>query len=251
MDVTVILNNSLDSIKSAWSRQSKFKKYLAIAGLSIPSFILLRELYWFLYRKYHSLPPGPNGIPLLGILPAWNKGRRSRANISKKYGPIYYVSFGGIPLVLLSSAKLVKQILVQRDFLNRDPVFDAEKDYYHSMNSFGKSNALPFIQVNGDKWKKRRKLSTDTLFKVLNNTNFANLFKQTFNTEVEPYLNAVIKSNKAWYPKEILEYIAFNTIYSTLMDKKLGRNSKLCKKMIKDMNDSVHNSMLDLFVSKG
>ena len=40
------------------------------------------------------------------------------------------------------------------------------------------------------------------------------LLKHTFETEVEPYLLNIIKSNKPWIATEIIEYITINTIYS-------------------------------------
>ena len=133
MDASLsFVNNVLDSIKTIWHKQSQPKKYLAIISISIPSCILLRELYWLLFRKYHSLPPGPNGIPFLGFLVSWNAGTTARINLSNKYGPIFCTTLMGMPLIVLSSSKLMKEIFIRKEFLNRDSFFKKDTDYYHS-----------------------------------------------------------------------------------------------------------------------
>ena len=156
----------------------------------------------------------------------------------------------GMPLIVLSSSKLVKQLFPQKEFLNRDQFFDIEKDYYHSMVAVGESEAYGFVNINGEKWKKRRKLSQDTLFKVLNNKNAGNLLKQAMDNEVKPYLDEIIKSNKPWYPREILKYITFNTIYSTLSGKTLDINSKSFKQMQYVIDTAFKSTLLNAMVAK-
>ena len=73
MDTSVI-RDALDSIRTIWNKQSKTGKCITMIGLSIPSYIALRQLYWFFYRKYNSLPPGPNGLPLLGFMTTMTAG---------------------------------------------------------------------------------------------------------------------------------------------------------------------------------
>ena len=239
-----------DVIKTLWNKQTKFNKYLVIAGMSMPSLILLRQFYYFLYRKYHSLPPGPNGLPLFGMFFTWNRGTNSRINLSKRYGPIFYSTFVGSSIVTISSAKLAKKILTQKEFLNRDPFVNPEKNYHVSLLTHGKSQAMSLATLNGDEWRKRRKLCQETLFRILNNENVANIFKIVMHTELDPVLNDLINSNKAWYPKDLCGYIAFNTIFSTLFGQKLDRNSQLFKEMYGDFNKHLELSLLDGLVSK-
>ena len=54
-----------------------------------------------------------------------------------------------------------------------------------------------------------------------------NVLKGTFETEVKPYLEEIIESNKAWYSREIFDYIAGNTIYATIVGKKLEMNHRI------------------------
>ena len=124
--------NALNYIKSSWNKQSKPTKYLTIIAISIPSYSIFRTIWWFFYRKYYSLPPGPNGLPFLGLSDL-NAGTTSRINLSKKYGEIIYTSYvGGISLIILSSSKLAKEILPQKQFLTRQlqQTYDPQKGYH-------------------------------------------------------------------------------------------------------------------------
>ena len=214
---TFELHNILPKIVGIWNKQSKPRKYITIISISIPSYLLLREIYWFIFRKYHSLPPGPNGWPIFGTLYQWFGSHHTRIHLAQKYGPIFHSTVMGMPAITISSSKLMKKIFTQNQFLNRFSFNNPKTDYYHDVNSCGKSNAPTFLWVNGDEWVKRRKLAQDTLFRVLNRATVGKLLKATMETEFSPYLNDIIKSNKPWSdPQEILEYIALNTIYSDI-----------------------------------
>eukprot|EP01084_Bolivina_argentea_P182723 315402_1 len=238
----------MDKMKSAWNQQNKYSKYLAIAGISIASCSLGRHLYWMMYRKYDCLPPGPIGYPLLGVL--WNLNSEQNIKRAKQYGPIQYMNVLGEAVIILNSSKLVKQLFIKKDFLNRAIVFDKENDYYHCMTSTGQSEALSFLSINGNPWKKRRKLCRDTLFKILDNKHTSNLLQKTFNNEFKPYLNEIISTKKAWYPRNIMEYITLNTIYSTIFGKKLERDSKLFLELQEDINSFFKLGVTDYMVTK-
>ena len=247
LDLTI---DWINAIKLLWNQQPKRNKSVIFIGLTVCSCIGLRESYWSLYRKYHSLPPGPNGWPLIGILPQWSKGTTSRINLSKKYGPIFYSPFVGGPRITISSSKLIKELLHQKEFLNRFVMADPKRDYHHSMNTVGESGANAFINTNGPSWVKRRKASSDTLFRVLNNTTTANILNDVMKTELKPYLDEIMETNKGWNPKEIFEFITFNTIYSTLVGKKLSRNSDLYRVMNQDIANTFQYALLDVMVMK-
>ena len=152
MDISIAMNQALITAKNIWDKQTKPRKYLAIIAIAFPSLIILRNLYWYLYRKYHSLPPGPNGLPFIGYALTAHSGTKARVNLANKYGPIFYTYYVGSPCIVLSSSKLVKQVFAQKEFSNRG--FEGP---YHptvvnqpSIFSFGKSQALPMSFVDGD-----------------------------------------------------------------------------------------------------
>ena len=103
-----LVNHVSELIESIWNNQSKPRKNIAVIVVLIPSFMILREIYWFIYRKYHSLPPGPNGLPLIGFMGTWSSSTTARIGLGKKYGAIMYATGVGMPMIILSSSKLMK-----------------------------------------------------------------------------------------------------------------------------------------------
>ena len=245
------LSEAVERMKSIWNEQSRTNKYLAIIAITIPSCIALRECAWFMYRKYYSLPPGPSGLPIFGIFFQWIKGNyASRIALGKRYPQIFYSTMLSMPVITLSSSKLVKQLLIQKNFFNRFSIIDPKNDYYHSIGTHGKSCALDLILENGEKWSRRRKLVQDTLIKVLNRENAGNLLKQTMEQNVKPYLDEIMKSNKPWYTNDIFRYITFNTIYSTIFGENLGRDSDFFRKIIKSIHAQSDNVNLSMAAQK-
>lgn len=67
-----------------------------------------------------KLPPGPMGLPILGYLPFVSKEiHLTLTSLSEKYGPIYQIFLGGIRVVVLNDASLVRQAFKQPVFSGR------------------------------------------------------------------------------------------------------------------------------------
>lgn len=93
---------------------------LLAALASILTFIL--TISW--YRK-RNLPPGPWGLPILGYLP-WIDPKapyETFTTLSKKYGPVYGVSLGGLYTVVLSDPKDIRSVLAKDAATGRAPLF--------------------------------------------------------------------------------------------------------------------------------
>ena len=244
-------NDVIQSVKALWSKQSQLIKYCTIAVIAFPSCILLRNLYWMIYRKMNSLPPGPNGLPFIGPLTSWLSSTSSRIALCQKYGPICYTEFFGRPTIIISSSEKIKEVLTRKEFLYRNKFADPTKDYYHSFLSTGNCyNTWPLALANSDNWEKRRKLAKDAFFNTLNTENAGNLLKESMDKEFKPYLDDIITSNKPWLPREILNYITLNTIYATLCNKNIDRNSKLFTNIERVSIDFFNLGLLDVLVRK-
>ena len=79
-------------------------------------------------RRRHSdtaisslqLPPGPTGLPFLGYLPfLGSEIHLTLTDLSRKFGPIYQIFLGGIRVVVLNDASLVRQAFKQTVFSGR------------------------------------------------------------------------------------------------------------------------------------
>lgn len=86
------------------------------------SYILLNE-----FVRYHARVPGmkgPPGLPLIGNL--WSIRSNAAAKYfewSKKYGDVYQVQLGNVPVVVVNSAKATKQLWVgQSQALSSRPI---------------------------------------------------------------------------------------------------------------------------------
>lgn len=67
-----------------------------------------------------QLPPGPIGLPVLGYLPfLGNEIHLTLTDLSRRFGPIYQIFLGGIRVVVLNDASLVRQAFKQTVFSGR------------------------------------------------------------------------------------------------------------------------------------
>ena len=78
-------------------------------------------LVCFILRKYRQiakLPPGPNGLPLLGYLPFLNgqNPQKSMQELADKYGKIFSLQMGQVFCVVLSDLELIKTLFSKCKF---------------------------------------------------------------------------------------------------------------------------------------
>lgn len=83
-------------------------------------------------------PPGPKGIPFIGNLHQFNalKPHVYLSELAKTYGPILSLRFGRIPVVVVQSAKLAKEVLHTQDlnFSNRPQFVGSQKLSYNGLD---------------------------------------------------------------------------------------------------------------------
>ncbi|XP_042477218.1 flavonoid 3'-monooxygenase-like [Macadamia integrifolia] len=105
------------------------------------------------------LPPGPRGLPFVGILPFLEAGgiHRYFAKLAETYGPIMKLQLGSKLCVVLSSSSTAKEVLKDHDaiFANRDPNVAA------MTVSYGGSDIT--WSPNGANWRMMRKIFTQEL----------------------------------------------------------------------------------------
>lgn len=115
-------------------------------------------------RRRHSdtslahlkLPPGPMGLPFLGYLPfVSNEIHLTLTSLSEKYGPIYQIFLGGIRVVVLNDASLVRQAFKQ-------PVFSGRPDTQLTriLQGYG------IVNSEGALWKEQRAFLHSALRKL-------------------------------------------------------------------------------------
>ncbi|XP_065874520.1 cytochrome P450 71AP13-like [Euphorbia lathyris] len=102
------------------------------------AFILIALVMKFLLKENHrkrklNLPPSPPKFPIIGNLhQLGNMPHVSLLRLSHKYGPIMFLQLGQIPTVVISSARLAKEVLKTHDLAlsSRPQLFSAKFLFY-------------------------------------------------------------------------------------------------------------------------
>ncbi|PIN11548.1 Cytochrome P450 CYP2 subfamily [Handroanthus impetiginosus] len=123
--------------------------------------LTLPIVFIHLLRKTKSAkalnPPGPPRLPLIGNLHQIYSCKNLHEflwQLSKKYGPIMYLKLGSMPLVVVSSVKLAKEVLKTQDhlFCNRPNFVGLQKLSYNNSD-------IAFSPYS-DSWRELRKILT-------------------------------------------------------------------------------------------
>ncbi|XP_021851209.1 cytochrome P450 83B1 [Spinacia oleracea] len=108
--------------------------FLAILSFVVFSFFLVTPTK---NAKFNP-PPGPKGIPIIGNLHQYDTSKPHVyfANLAKIYGPILSLRLGTLPVVVVQSAKLAKEVLQTQDlnFCSRPPLVGIQKLSYNGLD---------------------------------------------------------------------------------------------------------------------
>ncbi|KAL0957070.1 hypothetical protein HGRIS_003167 [Hohenbuehelia grisea] len=114
------------------------------------SFLLVMLAYWLTRRQY-KLPPGPKPRWLIGNDINQHKTWVHYAELAKTYGPIMHLSSYGTHFVVLSSEKVVRDLLDRRSSLYSDRPLNPMFEF------LGWDWSLSFMPYS-DKWRRHRRV---------------------------------------------------------------------------------------------
>ncbi|KAL3533107.1 hypothetical protein ACH5RR_006628 [Cinchona calisaya] len=111
------------------------------------------SLHSLFFTKRERLPPGPKGLPIIGNLHMLGKNpHQDLAKLAKKHGPIMYMQFGFVPVIIVSSPEAAEKFLK-----TYDQVF-ASRPYHEGSWYVGyEQRNLSFAEY-GPYWRNMRKL---------------------------------------------------------------------------------------------
>lgn len=122
--------------------------------ISIFIVLLMKFLFIDKPRKGRSnLPPSPPTIPIIGNLHQLGTSPHlALQKLTDKYGPIIFLQLGQIPTVVVSSARLAKEVLKTHDLAlsSRPQLFSAKYLFYNCTNIV--------FSPNGAYWRHIRKI---------------------------------------------------------------------------------------------
>ncbi|KAM4049666.1 cytochrome P450 1A3-like isoform 2-T2 [Anomaloglossus baeobatrachus] len=125
--------------------------------LSLVTFFIVLLITKKVWRK-RRLPPGPWGIPILGnILQVEELPHISFGKMKEKYGDVFLLKLGMVPVVVVSGLETIKRVLLKQG----EQFADRPKLYTFSLVNDGTSMA--FSEDFGDAWKLHKKIAKMSL----------------------------------------------------------------------------------------
>lgn len=144
------------------------------------------------------LPHGPMGLPLIGNLHQFDASNPENVRkLSQKYGPLMSLRIGSVETLVVSSAKMAKEVLKTHDlaFCSRPTLHGQRKLSYNGLD-------LAFAPYS-ESWREKRKLCVMHLF----NQNRVQQFRPTREDEVSRMIQKIAKSAAASKPVNLSELL--------------------------------------------
>ena len=158
-----------DHVMQYWNISNKYSKLCAKIGFSISAYLLIRALFIKLHRKIKGLPPGPIGLPYLGVM-LYMTDRIHWGNIIvPSYGPVCTISYMAITTVVINDYKIAKNVFNKssdnyQHYLSVG-LSKPEKDH----NAFGVTGIKRYPHLLGDRLNAKfvEKSIKDCLFQII------------------------------------------------------------------------------------
>ncbi|GFY86211.1 cytochrome P450, family 71, subfamily B, polypeptide 37 [Actinidia rufa] len=138
-------------------------------------------------------PPGPPGLPFVGNLHQLDFSTlHSRLRqLSQKYGPLMTIRLGSVPTLVVSSAKMAKEVLKTHDlvFCSRPTLLGQQKLSYNQLD-------VGFSPYN-DYWREMRKICVLHLFSSKRVQSFRHIREDEVSQMIEKISNLAAASKLA------------------------------------------------------
>ncbi|XP_063151201.1 cytochrome P450 1A1-like [Candoia aspera] len=112
----------------------------------------------FLTKSKQPLPPGPWSLPILGnLLQLGENPYVFFDQMRKKYGDVFQIQLGMVPVVVVNGLDAVKQVLL------KDGESFAGRPDMHTFSFFANGESLSFSVKFGESWKLQKKIAVKAL----------------------------------------------------------------------------------------
>ncbi|KAM4042302.1 cytochrome P450 2K1-like [Anomaloglossus baeobatrachus] len=198
------------------------------------SVILTLSIILFFYERHrqaYNLPPGPRPLPIIGNLNILDRNRpyKTLHQLSKKYGPIYTIQFGGQKVVVLCGYEAVKDALVNHadEFSGRPKV-----PMFHEIT---KGHGVIF--ANHEAWKVMRRFTISTL------RDFG-MGKEAIENKISEESDFLVKKIRSYKGEpfdntRIINAAVANIIVSIILGNRLDYEDPTLLKLLRIINESM------------
>ncbi|XP_021747107.1 cytochrome P450 71D8-like [Chenopodium quinoa] len=197
-------------------------------------------------KRTRNLPPGPPKLPLIGNLhqlaSKTTLPHHRLAELPKRYGPIMHLQLGEIPIVVIPSPEMAKEVMRTHDLVlcSRPKMMMPEVVFYNCSDIA--------LTPYGEYWRQVRKIATLELFA----THRVQAFRPVKEEEVMDAIKSLVTQAKAGSVvnlSDIIFALNFNIILRITMNKK-GKDGKEFRQLIADVAEIISEfSISDLYPS--
>ncbi|GFY49067.1 cytochrome P450 2E1 [Trichonephila inaurata madagascariensis] len=196
-------------------------------------------LVWFMAHRSQmfKLPPGPSGLPFLGYYPFLSsEPEKDYTRMGKIYGDIFsFRSLGGNLIVVVNSAKLIKEVLVKRadEFQGRPQSYSLDSWF---------TGGLGFTQEGGKVWDEQRQF----FLKAISQMGFGT---PELENQIQDEILQMLEEIRLSKEQSTDVHFHMNLILSKIMSYILF-NEKFDKNMFLEMLLVSMNKIIPIFKSK-
>lgn len=127
--------------------------FFTVTSILISIWILITSI-----TRKHPLPPGPWSLPVVGnLLQLGEHPYISFDRMRKKYGDVFWIKLGMVPVVVVNGFDAVKQVLV------RDGESFAGRPDMHTFSFFANGESMSFSVRYDEQWKLQKKIASKAL----------------------------------------------------------------------------------------
>eukprot|EP01084_Bolivina_argentea_P246247 412149_1 len=208
-------------------KEHKLKSFFA----SVVAFLVIHRIYFYLQKKLKRHPPGPYCWPIVStFFGRLLHGFKYHQILCERYGPIVIRNrFGSNNYIVdVQNSKLIRQILENKYSLSRPPRNTTNGVYISASDK----NVFSFADTNGKNWQRRRQLAQSVLFRSCTAKFVNQIVDKSLISTVFPELDTLCQTKQLWYPRTLLYYIAFNSLFQANFGRSISIKDPLYIKLV-------------------
>ncbi|GER38462.1 cytochrome P450 [Striga asiatica] len=191
-------------------------------------------------------PPSPKGLPVIGNLLMLGKSpHRSLQSLSRRYGDdeLLLLHFGSLPVLLVSSAKVAREIMKNQDsiFSNKPKLSVPDKLTYGSRD-------VAFTAY-GEYWKKMRSICVHQLLSNKRVQSLRHIREQETSNMIDKIRQLGSSSSSSINLTDLFSSLTNDVICMALFGRKYdGEDRKKFKKLMKEVNDLLGRASIGEYI---